>query len=135
VDEIVAALRAEGLRATMQRRVVISALLNGPCHVTADDLAATVEAENPDIAQSTIYRILEALERQGIVQHTHMGHGPAVYHLGEDDHLHLVCEACGKITEVPQAAYARFARMIAQQYNFRASPHHFAVYGRCASCE
>jgi len=134
LDDILAALSAEGLRTTVQRRVVITALLAGPRHVTAEDLTATVQAEHPDIAKSTVYRILEALEHQGVVQHAHMGHGPAVYHLSNDDHLHLVCEACGKVTEVPQAAYARFARMLADNYGFSASPHHFAVHGRCSTC-
>jgi Fur family transcriptional regulator, ferric uptake regulator len=135
VDDILEALRAEGMRATVQRRIVISALLAGPRHVTAEELTATVQAEHPDIAKSTTYRILEALERQGVVQHAHMGHGPAVYHLSEDDHLHLVCDACGKVTEVPRSAYARFVRMLAQDYSFAASPHHFAVYGRCETCQ
>ncbi len=135
LDDILAALRAEGLRTTVQRRIVISALLAGPRHLTAEELTATVQAEHPDIAKSTIYRILEALEHQGVVQHAHMGHGPAVYHLNVDDHLHLVCDVCGKVTEVPKEAYARFTRMLAQDYNFTASPHHFAVYGRCATCQ
>ena len=135
LEEILARLRADGGRGTVQRRTVISVLLAGPRHVTADDLTAAVQAEHPDIAKSTVYRILDALERQGVVRHAHMGHGPAVYHLNDDDHLHLVCEVCGKVTEVPQAAYARFADMLARQYSFTAAPHHFAVHGRCAACK
>lgn len=134
LDEILEALRAEGLRATVQRRLVIAALLDGPRHITAEQLTASVHRNHPDIAKSTIYRILEALERQGVVQHAHMGHGPAVYHLSDDHHLHLVCEACGKVTEVPGTAYKRFVRMLAESYDFRAAPHHFAVHGRCVSC-
>jgi Fe2+ or Zn2+ uptake regulation protein len=134
VEEILGALRAEGLRATVQRRVVIAALLGGPRHVTAEELTATVHAENPEIAKSTIYRTLEALERQEVIHHAHLGHGPAVYHLSTEDHLHLVCVACGKVTEVPRGAYARFTRMLAETYEFSAAPHHFAVHGRCASC-
>lgn len=135
LDEILARLRADGGRGTVQRRIVISVLLAGPRHVTADDLTEAVQAEHPDIARSTVYRILDALERQGVVRHAHMGHGPAVYHLNDDDHLHLVCEVCGKVTEVPRAAYGRFADMLLRQYSFTAAPHHFAVHGRCAACE
>jgi Fur family transcriptional regulator, ferric uptake regulator len=135
LDDILTGLRAEGGRGTVQRRVVISALLARSRHVTADELTADVQAEHPDIAKSTVYRILEALERQGVVRHAHMGHGPAVYHVNDDDHLHLVCEACGRVTEVPRTAYARFAEKLAQDYGFTAAPHHFAVHGRCAKCE
>jgi Fe2+ or Zn2+ uptake regulation protein len=135
LEAILDGLRSEGGRGTIQRRIVISALLDGPRHVTADELTAAVQGGHPDIAKSTVYRILDALERQGVVRHAHMGHGPAVYHLNDDDHLHLVCEVCGKVTEVPGAAYARFSAMLARQYGFSAAPHHFAVHGRCAECE
>ena len=135
LDEILTGLRADGGRGTVQRRIVISALLARSRHVTADELTADVQAEHPDIAKSTVYRILEALERQGVVRHAHMGHGPAVYHFDDDDHLHLVCEVCGRVTEVPHAAYARFAQKLAHDYGFTAAPHHFAVHGRCARCE
>lgn len=134
IDDILVALRAEGLRSTVQRRVVLEALFAGSRHVTAEELTASVQADHPEIARSTVYRVLEALERQGVVRHAHMGHGPAVYHLGDDDHLHLVCEACGKVTEVPEAEFARFADLLARRYHFSAAPHHFAVNGRCTGC-
>jgi len=134
LEAILAALCADGGRATVQRRIVVSALLAGPRHVTAEDLAATVRARHPDIATSTIYRTLEALDRQGVVQHAHLGHGPAVYHLNDTDHLHLVCESCGRVVEVPGSAYQAFARLLAEDYGFSVAPHHFAVQGRCATC-
>src|SRR5947199_131435 len=86
LERILAALRAEGGRSTVQRRVVIGALLDSPRHTTAEELAAIVQARHPDIATSTIYRTLESLERQGIVQHAHLGHGPAVYHVMDNGH-------------------------------------------------
>jgi len=76
-----AALRAEGGRSTVQRRAIVTALLGAPRHVTAEELADSIHREHPEIATTTIYRTLDALERQGLVQHAHLGHGPAVYHL------------------------------------------------------
>lgn len=134
VDTLLNALRAEGGRTTLQRRVVVSALLASPRHVTAEELAAAVQVEHPEIATSTVYRTLEALERQGLVQHAHLGHGPAVYHVGDDDHLHLVCERCGQVTEVPESAYSAFARRLAEDFDFTVAPHHFAVQGLCGAC-
>ena len=134
LDGILEALRAEGGRSTVQRRIVVSALLEGPRHVTAEALAAAVRARHPDIATSTIYRTLEALDRQGVIQHAHLGHGPAVYHLNDTDHLHLVCESCSRVVEVPRSAYQEFAGLLAHDYGFEVAPHHFAVQGRCAAC-
>jgi Fe2+ or Zn2+ uptake regulation protein len=134
VDDILARMRAHGGRITVQRRLVIDALLRGPRHRTAEDLAASIQAENPEVHLSTVYRTLESLEHQGVVQHAHFGHGPAVYHLADAEHLHLVCECCDRVVEVPRSAYAAFERMLADEYRFTVSPHHFAVQGRCAGC-
>ncbi len=56
--------------------------------------------------ESTVYRFLDELERLGVVDHVHLGHGPAVYHLASDAHHHLVCDRCGAVEEVPEALFA-----------------------------
>jgi Fe2+ or Zn2+ uptake regulation protein len=134
IDDILAALRADGGRATVQRRAVVAALLKASRHATAEELAESIHCEHPEIAKTTVYRTLDALERQGLVQHAHFGHGPAVYHLADEDHLHLVCESCGTVTEVARAFYRHFEKSLARDFDFVIAPHHFAVHGRCTSC-
>lgn len=132
---ILALLRAAGARVTTPRRAVIAALLNAPeHHVTADDLARAAQKEHPDVHLSTIYRTLDALEQLGVVDHVHLGHGRAVYHLADERHQHLVCEACGDVVEVPDELFASLARRLWADYGFRIRPDHFAVVGRCAAC-
>ena len=88
-------LRAEGGRVTTARRALILAMVAADGHMTAEDLAVSVQAAHPDVHRSTIYRTLDALERLGVVDHVHLGHGRAVYHLADEPHHHLVCEECG----------------------------------------
>ena len=103
-EAILDRLRASGGRITSARRALVNALFEHGGHPTAENLAAVVQARHPDVAQSTIYRILDDLEQLGEVQHTHLGHGPAVYHLAETAHPHLVCEDCGLVQELVKAA-------------------------------
>ena len=119
---------------TPARRALVDALVDAPGHVTADDLASEVQARHPDVHRSTVYRTLETLEELGIVDHVHLGHGRAVYHLADDPHQHLVCEACGAVVEVPDDVFADLARLLKRRYRFTIRPNHFAVLGRCASC-
>ena len=133
-ERILAALRATGGRITPARRALVSALLESPKHVTADDLASLVQRSHPDVHQSTIYRTLDALEALGVVDHVHLGHGRAVYHLADDPHQHLVCEACGHVIEVPDDAFADLAEKLQREHRFTLRPNHFAVLGRCAAC-
>jgi Fe2+ or Zn2+ uptake regulation protein len=134
VQRLIATLRQRGGRVTSARRAVVAALVEAEGHVTADQLADTVQTNQPDVHLSTIYRTLEALEHLGIVDHTHLGHGRAVYHLADDPHQHLVCELCGRVVEVPDDTFTDLGRVLRRTYGFTIRPSHFAVLGRCAAC-
>jgi Fe2+ or Zn2+ uptake regulation protein len=127
-------IRQQGGRVTTARRALVTALVEARGHVTADDLAAQVQKAQPDVHLSTIYRSLDALERIGVVDHVHLGHGRAVYHLTDEPHQHLVCEVCGAVIEVPDATFADLARILQGRYGFTIRPSHFAVLGRCQAC-
>jgi Fur family ferric uptake transcriptional regulator len=134
LDGLIAELRAHGGRVTGARRSLLSVLVSAHGHLTADELAARVQAEHPDVHLSTIYRSLDALEQLGLVDHVHLGHGRAVYHLTDDPHQHLVCESCGVVIEVPDSTFAELADDLSGRYGFVIRPNHFAVLGRCAGC-
>ncbi|HEX4540845.1 MAG TPA: transcriptional repressor [Acidimicrobiales bacterium] len=133
-DRLVAMIRGHGGRVTTARRALVTALVQARGHVTADDLAALVQKAQPDVHLSTIYRSLDALERIGVVDHVHLGHGRAVYHLADEPHQHLVCEVCGAVVEVPDATFAELSDTLRRDYGFTIRPNHFAVLGRCRAC-
>ena len=134
VASLVAELRARGGRVTSARRALLQAMVDADGHVTAEDLAERVEAAHPDVHLSTIYRSLDVLEGMGIVDHVHLGHGRAVYHLADDPHQHLVCEGCGAVVEVPDATFSELKASLHDRYGFTIRPSHFAVIGRCSAC-
>lgn len=133
-ERILAQIREAGGRVTPARRALVQALIEAREHVTADDLAERVQRSHPDVHRSTIYRTLDALEALGAVDHVHLGHGRAVYHLLDDPHQHLVCEACGEVTEAPDELFRPLARDLLADFGFVLRPNHFAVLGRCSAC-
>ena len=134
LERILDMFRDRGGRVTTPRRAIITALLEAGGHVTADELTDTVQAAHPDVHTSTIYRCLTSLEELGVVDHVHLGHGRAVYHLADETHQHLVCESCGTVVEVPATVFASLAKGLQKQFGFLVQPRHFAVSGRCQSC-
>jgi Fur family transcriptional regulator, ferric uptake regulator len=134
-EEALAVVRQHGGRVTSSRRILLRVLFGSSGHRTAEELAAEVQGEDPDIHLSTIYRNLEELERLGVVVHSHFGHGPATYHLARSVHGHFVCEECGTLIEVPESMFAGLAREASDRFGFSIDPHHFAMLGRCADCE
>ena len=135
LDGLIAHLRARGARVTTARRSLLAALVSAEDHhLTAHDLTAAVQGAHPDVHLSTIYRSLDSLEELGIVDHVHLGHGRAVYHLADEPHQHLVCEVCSAVVEVPDDVFSQLAGSVRRTYGFTIRPHHFAVLGRCAAC-
>ena len=127
-------LRQHGGRITSSRRFLLRVFFEEPGHHTAEELAAAVQAQAPDIHISTIYRNLDELERLGVIVHSHLGHGPAAYHLAGSSHGHLVCESCGKMIEAPEGLFRGLAKAARAEFDFAIDPHHFAVLGVCSDC-
>jgi Fur family ferric uptake transcriptional regulator len=132
VDDLLDRLREQGGRVTTARRLVVSTLIDATGHVTAEDLATTIHEQHPEIHLSTVYRTLDSLEKLGIVEHTHVGHGPAVYHVGVT-HQHLVCEECGAVIDAPTYLLDDVRQTLRTQYGFELHVGHFALLGRCAT--
>jgi len=135
IDDVLARMREQGARVTSARRLLLSVLLESHGHRSAEELAADVQARAPEVNLSTIYRNLEELERLKIVDRTHLGHGPATYHLATATHGHLVCERCGSMTEVPDILFDDLAETTRRDYGFVIDPHRFAVIGICTNCQ
>ena len=127
-------LRQNGGRITSSRRFLLRLLFESEGHHTAEELAAEVQAQAPDIHLSTIYRNLDELEKLGVIVHAHLGHGPATYHLASSAHGHFVCEVCGKMIEAPDTLFAGLAKSAQSKFGFTIDPHHFAMLGRCKDC-
>jgi Fur family ferric uptake transcriptional regulator len=135
-EGIVAKLRASGGRITATRRATIEVLLAGPDHrhLSAEDVAREVRARLPDVAESTIYRSLGALEDLGIITHVHLGHGPSTFHLADQEHRHLVCQRCQTTVEVPSHEFEQLSERLEALYGFSIAVEHFALVGECATC-
>ncbi len=134
VDALVDRLRSRGVRITAPRRSVLEALVATGSHVTAEALHVRVRAHHPDISPSSIYRTMDLLADLGIVNHVHLGHGPAEYHLTHEEHAHLVCNGCGAVVELDPAVSGPFASAVDDRLGFVVDLRHFALTGWCRDC-
>src|SRR5215218_7335725 len=107
IDDTLQLVRAAGGRVTGARRAILTALVeHGDDHPTVEQIMTTVQVTSPDVAESTVYRFLDELERLGVVQPVRLGQGPTSYHFADHtDHHHLVCTECGAEVEVPSRVF------------------------------
>lgn len=136
VDDLVERLRAGGERVTSARRSVLRALVDANDeHLSAEQLAGSVQHDNPDVSLSTVYRTLDVLESAGLVMRAGLGDGQVTtYHLVDDPHHHAVCERCGAVILLPASTFDAVVRRLEREHGFAAHPRHLTVAGTCAAC-
>ena len=102
-DELRAALRARGLRATPSRIAVLELLRAGDAPVSHADVADRLAAQAD---RATIYRNLTDLAEVGLLRRTDVGDHIWRFEVvtGEHDaaHPHFVCTECGTVKCLPE---------------------------------
>ncbi len=127
-------LRSRGYRVTPQRQLVLEAVARLD-HATPEEIAASVQQTASGVNISTIYRTLELLDNLGLVRHTHLNHGAPIYHLASDaDHVHLVCQDCGRVLQVSPEAIRPLITALDEGHGFETDVAHLTVFGRCREC-
>jgi Fur family ferric uptake transcriptional regulator len=130
----VAALRASGYRVTPQRQLVLEAVTRLH-HASPEEIFTEVHQTAQGVNVSTIYRTLELLEQLGLVTHTHLGHGAPRYHIaGEQQHVHLVCQSCERVTELAPEAARPLVTALDTEHGFETDLGHLTVFGTCRDC-
>ncbi|WP_419553932.1 Fur family transcriptional regulator [Candidatus Poriferisodalis sp.] len=138
-DSVAARLRDADQRYTDGRRRLVEALARAARPVRLPDIESMV----PDLARSTAYRNLEALERCGIVQRLETGGERAYFELAESllgHHHHLICVSCGAISDIELDSETEIRidhalAAAARESGFMPLRHNLDLYGRCGDCE
>ncbi len=133
LHEAVAVLRARGLRLSAARRVVLEALYATDVPLSAEEIAEGI-GTLPASDLASVYRNLETLERLGLVQHVHLGHGAGRYVRAGREREYLVCERCGAQRAVPPEQLDGVRRAVREATGFAASFSHFPIVGECGEC-
>ena len=123
-------VRGGGGRITRARRVLLEDLYAVGGRVTVEELAE----RHDDIDLATVYRSLAHFEEVGVIEHVHLGHGPAAYRWAGARTIAAVCDECGAVTDIPADELDALAARLDEQYGLRLSLGHFALSVRCPAC-
>ncbi len=88
-------------RNTVQRQIVLQAVLRMHDHPTADTVYAAVAADHPSISKATVYRNLNQLASQGEIRRVAVPNGADRYDFNLEEHyMCAVPDAAGYMTYV-----------------------------------
>lgn len=129
-DDALQRVRDGGGRLTRARRQLLEDLHATEGRVTAEELAE----RHDDIDLATVYRALAHFEQVGVIEHVHLGHGPAAYRWAGAPTIAAVCAGCGAVTDIPAAELDALADRLDNQFGLRLELGHFALSVRCLAC-
>jgi Fur family transcriptional regulator, ferric uptake regulator len=135
--ETVQVLRDKGHKATPQRLMILSALRHADGHLTAGDIFDQVRAGYPYVDVSTVYRTLSVLKELRLVSETDMGRGDTTYEWlrKQGRHHHLICRDCNSVASLDDRFLEDLSTQVFSDSGFKPDIQHFAIFGRCASCQ
>ncbi len=128
---------------TKQREGLLAYLRTIPgAHITVGDVCAFFKAQGTPIGQSTVYRQLESLVDEGLVnKYIIDGSSPACFeYVGPDSHAdadvcyHCKCEKCGKLIHLHCEELEEVQSHIFAEHAFRLDPKRTVLYGLCERC-
>jgi Fur family ferric uptake transcriptional regulator len=123
-------------RRETRQRVAVRAVLEGTGEfLSAQELHSRLRADGEGIGLATVYRTLQGLAEDGVVDVVRTGEGEQVYRrCSRGHHHHLLCRSCGRTVELDAAAVERWAAGIGEQHGFTDVEHVVEIFGLCAEC-
>ena len=102
---------------------------------SAQEVHQLMQREGQSIGLTTVYRALQSLVREKIVDILRREDGEAIYRLcGDTHHHHIVCKSCGDTVEIEGGAVEKWAMSLAAEHGYRDVGHSAEIFGLCPKC-
>jgi Fur family ferric uptake transcriptional regulator len=109
-------------------------------HISAEKIVEHFAKTDKPIGRATVYRCLQKLERDGLIQRYVPGARQAscFQYVGvpekTPEHFHLQCECCGTLQHVECHTLGEMEEHIRQSHDFSVNPLRTVLYGVCHDC-
>jgi Fur family ferric uptake transcriptional regulator len=129
-------LKANGLKQTLHRKLILRTFLAGEGHRTVEDIYRAVSGEEPRIGYTTVYRTMKLLSESGLAREVELADGVTRYeHLyNHSHHDHLICTECGDSIEFLNPEIEQVQEAASARMGFKVLDHRLQIYGLCKRC-
>ena len=122
-------------RMTRQRSIILETVRALSNHPTADDIYKRVRRKMPRISLGTVYRNLELLAQEGLIQRLNFGYNQNHFDMNTRKHYHIRCQKCGRLADVPAGSVDVHSRAILHQTGYRFLDLDVEFTGVCPQCQ
>ncbi len=126
-------LNNKDFRLTPQRKAILEELKKDYSHPTADVIYERVRKKLPKISLATVYRNLELMAEEGIIQKLTIE--SQMHFDGQiESHFHIYCTKCGKIADIWQDIPVKDL-LGNLKTDFSIHGYSLVFYGICPECQ
>jgi Fe2+ or Zn2+ uptake regulation protein len=137
LEGILSVLRAQGLRVTDGRRLILQVLFDADHPLSLQEIQDLAAARGAGIDYATVFRMVTLLETLRFVHKVHLQKPCSYYELTDPSrhYDHVVCTQCGKVVvlDLP-CPVGESERVIAERYGFTGLSHSLQFFGSCPDC-
>lgn len=124
-----------GTGRTRSQERILSLLQSLNRAISAQDIYVELRNRNQSIGLATIYRSLDALKLEGVVQVRTLASGESLYSSVQQDKHHLTCLQCGKSIPIHQCPVHELENQLHQSHQFKIFYHTLEFFGLCNQCQ
>ena len=135
-SDILDKVKAQGLRLTPQRLIILSAISEGEGHMNVDEVYRRAKQAYPYMDIATVYRTLHLFKKLRLV--TEVGMGDRLHYELTDPnarHQHMVCHTCGNAFNLSPSYLDEFRTRLVREFGFEPDLENFTVSGICSGCQ
>ena len=117
-----------------QRNLILSALQEHKHHPTADQIYNIVKEKDPNISLATVYRNLNQLAENGIIQKVDHLDSQAHFDHTFGEHYHFICSECSCIIDIDCNIVSNLNQHLLDEENLLIESTNISFHGLCPKC-
>jgi len=121
------------MRNSSQRTLILEYLHRVTSHPTAAEVYEEVRQVLPDISFGTVYRNLNRLDDEGLIQAFKVGRAKH-FDGNADNHYHFLCRYCGKVEDIEMALVEDIVARAEDATDHEINGYELFFTGICQDC-
>jgi len=126
----------ESQRNTKQKQLILYILKDANRPMSINEIYAQVVLQLPKIAKSTIYRNIDSLLSQSLIDKYHLNDNEVFYRIKADSHEHkhfVICDDCKTVFDLPSCPINALENAMEEE-GFIIKEHLIQISGICKAC-
>ncbi len=121
-------------RRTRSQEKIITLLNTQGRSLSAQDIYVKLRQQNQSMGLATVYRSLESLKLEGLVQVRTLASGESLYSSRQQDKHHLTCLQCGTSIPIGECPVHDLEHRLQDKHQFKIFYHTLEFFGLCDAC-